>query len=189
MSLRVIAGRFKGRRLSTPAWEGLRPTSDRLRETLFDILGVRVAGARVLDVFAGTGAIGIEALSRGAAHVTFVESDRRAVALIAQNLHRCAIGDGYTVRSTRWPEGRRADPPFDIAVLDPPYECTDLEGAVKTACAWTSGSGLVVLEHSARRDPPQPAAGWRLVRTLRAGDSALAFYAADPPAAPAEPQA
>lgn len=188
MSLRVVAGRFKGRRLGTPEWEGLRPTSDRLRETLFDILGARVAGARVLDLFAGTGAIGIEALSRGAAHVTFVESDRRAVALIARNLHGCAIADGYTVRSTRWPEARRAEAPFDIAWLDPPYELADLEGAVRAACAWTSSGGLVVLEHAARREPPAPAPGWRLVRTRRAGDSALAFYAADPPAAPAEPQ-
>ena len=76
--MRVIAGTFKGRVLQAPTWEGLRPTSDRLRETLFNILAPRIEGARVLDVCAGTGAVGIEALSRGAAAVTFVESDRRA---------------------------------------------------------------------------------------------------------------
>ena len=76
--MRIIAGRLKGRRVASPSWEGLRPTSDRLRETLFNVLAPRVEGARVLDVFAGTGALGFEALSRGAAHVVFVESDRRA---------------------------------------------------------------------------------------------------------------
>ena len=95
--VRVIAGQFKGRRLKTPSWEGLRPTSDKLRETLFNILAPRVAGARVLDGYAGTGAVGIEALSRGAAHVSFVEQNRRATALIEQNLAVCGVGQGYTI--------------------------------------------------------------------------------------------
>jgi len=77
--MRVIAGRFKGRRLKAPSWDGLRPTSDKLRETLFNVLAPRIDGARVLDGFAGTGAVGIEALSRGAARATFIESDRAAV--------------------------------------------------------------------------------------------------------------
>src|SRR3954469_17824416 len=84
--MRIVAGAFKGRTLTSPTWEGLRPTSDRLRETLFAIVGPSIAGARVLDGYAGTGAIGIEALSRGAAHVTFVERDARAVMLIEHNL-------------------------------------------------------------------------------------------------------
>ena len=79
--MRVIAGAFKGRRLKTPKWEGVRPTSDKLRETLFNILAPRIVGARVLDGYAGTGALGLEALSRGASHVTFVEKDRRSAAL------------------------------------------------------------------------------------------------------------
>src|SRR5688572_32805460 len=95
--MRIIAGRLKGRRLKAPAWEGLRPTSDKLRETLFNILAPRVAGARVLDGYAGTGAVGIEALSRGAAHVTFVEQDRRAVRLIGENLASCRVEQGYTI--------------------------------------------------------------------------------------------
>src|SRR5881296_1647079 len=108
--MRVIAGSLKGRRLKTPTWDGLRPTADKLRETLFNILAPRTAGARVLDGYAGTGAIGIEALSRGAAHVTFVERDRRAQALIAENLARCGIADGYAII--------RAS--FDRAVADLP---------------------------------------------------------------------
>ena len=89
--MRIIAGSLKSRRLHTPTWKGLRPTSDKLRETLFNILAPQVAGARLLDGYAGTGAVGIEALSRGAAHVTFVERDRRAQALVADNLAHCGI--------------------------------------------------------------------------------------------------
>ena len=92
--MRVIAGSFKGRRLVTPTWAGLRPTSDKLRETLFNVVAARVPGARVLDGFAGTGAFGIEAVSRGAAHVTFVDRDRRATALVAENLDRCRVEGG-----------------------------------------------------------------------------------------------
>ena len=97
--MRVIAGRFKGRRLTPPGWAGLRPTSDKLRETLFNILSPCIEGARVLDGFAGTGAVGIEALSRGAAHVTFVEKDRRAVALIEANLAACGVDRAAVVTS------------------------------------------------------------------------------------------
>jgi 16S rRNA (guanine966-N2)-methyltransferase len=95
--VRVIAGTLKGRRLKAPTWDGLRPTSDKLRETLFNILAPRMAGARVLDGFAGTGAVGIEAISRGATAVTFVESDRRAHALIIENLALCGVADGYAI--------------------------------------------------------------------------------------------
>ena len=89
--MRVIAGTLKGRRLKAPTWDGLRPTSDKLRETLFNVLAPRMAGARVLDGYAGTGAVGIEAISRGAAHVAFIEKDRRAAALVGQNLAACGV--------------------------------------------------------------------------------------------------
>src|ERR1700752_416025 len=95
--MRVIAGRYKARRLKAPAWEGLRPTSDKLRETLFNILAPRIEGARVLDGFAGTGALGIEDISRGAREVTFIDSDPRAEALLVENLAACGIHSGYTV--------------------------------------------------------------------------------------------
>ncbi len=184
----MIAGRHKGRRLASPSWTGLRPTSDRLRETLFDILGARVAGARLLDACAGTGAVGIEALSRGAAHVTFVEDDRRAVALIERNLRGCGIDAGYTVLARRWPLTAIDGGPFDLAWLDPPYGTADLGPALDAACASTSPSGLVVLELASRRDQPVPVAPWRLARVVRAGDSALCFYAHDPAAASPEPR-
>src|SRR5688572_4658970 len=97
--MRVIAGRYRGRRLKAPTWDGLRPTSDKLRETLFNILAPRIEGARILDGYAGTGAVGIEALSRGAAHVTFVEQDRRATALIAANIAALGEGADYTIET------------------------------------------------------------------------------------------
>ena len=89
--MRVIAGEFKGRRLKTPTWEGIRPTSDKLRETLFNILAPRIAGARVLDAYAGTGALGLEALSRGAAHVTFVEQRPSRGEARSRKTRRCAV--------------------------------------------------------------------------------------------------
>ncbi|HWP99918.1 MAG TPA: RsmD family RNA methyltransferase, partial [Vicinamibacterales bacterium] len=95
--MRVIAGTLKGRRLAPPRWPGLRPTSDRLRETLFNVIGARVAGARVVDAYAGTGALGLEALSRGAAQVVFVERDPRAVRLVRENLARCGVEGGYAI--------------------------------------------------------------------------------------------
>src|SRR5574340_1179859 len=115
-AVRVIAGAYKGRQLKSPTWEGLRPTSDRLRETLFNVLAPRISGARLLDLFAGSGAIGIEALSRGATHVTFVERDPRAVGLIEENLRRCGAEAGYTIVRSDAARFLRATPgvPFDL---------------------------------------------------------------------------
>ena len=172
--IRVIAGAAKGRKLETPSWEGLRPTSDRLRETLFNILAPRVAGARVLDGYAGTGALGIEALSRGAAHVTFVERDARAVKLIGANLTRAALGEAaHAVIRAGFIEAAsdHGGPPFDLILLDPPYGDRDLEAAVDAAGAVLSDDGVIVLEHATRVAPPPGA-----VRTVRAGDSSLSFY-------------
>jgi 16S rRNA (guanine966-N2)-methyltransferase len=176
--VRIIAGGLKGRRLASPRWAGLRPTSDRLRETLFDVLGGRVAGARVLDGCAGTGAIGLEALSRGAAHVTFVDSDRRALDLISENLRRCGIRDRYAMMRSRVEAVSRALPPgsFDLVVLDPPYDEPDVAGILTSTAALLAADGWLVLEHAKRRLVPPGGGGLALVRDLRAGDSALAFY-------------
>src|SRR5882672_6842559 len=151
--MRVIAGRFKGRRLKTPAWEGLRPTSDKLRESLFNILAPRIAGARVLDGFAGTGALGIEALSRGAAHVTFIEADRRAAALIEANVAQCGVRDGYTIQRgdvTRVLTSLSADHSFDVILLDPPYGDAAVGGAIEAAAGHLAPGGVVVLERATR---------------------------------------
>jgi 16S rRNA (guanine966-N2)-methyltransferase len=177
--MRIISGAFKGRALKAPTWEGLRPTSDRLRETLFNVLAPRVTDAAVLDVFAGTGAIGLEALSRGARLAVFVEQDARAARLIAENVERCGVGERYAIR--RAPAARvLARPvsggPFDIVVLDPPYDAPDVEAMVAGGAAQLAPAGVLVLEHAARRAPPDRVAGVRRVRTVRAGDSALSLY-------------
>ena len=177
--MRVIAGALKGRRLKAPTWDGLRPTSDKLRETLFNILAPRIAGARFLDGYAGTGAVGIEALSRGAAHVTFVDSDARAQALVADNLARCGVADGYAIirgSVARALAALRATDAFDIILLDPPYGDHDVQAMLAEAGELVRSEGVLVLEH-ARRQPAPRAAG-RLVRSreVSSGASALAFY-------------
>ena len=175
--LRVIAGALKGRRLQVPDWPGLRPTSDRLRETLFNVLAPRIGGARFLDAYAGTGAVGIEALSRGAAHVTFVELDPRAIQLIQTNLRKCGVSDRHAIIRGR--VGRSLSLPigsFDLAVLDPPYDESDLTAAIAALEALIAPGGLLVLEHARRRESPESVGQLTRTRVLRSGDSALSFY-------------
>ncbi len=176
--MRIIAGDLKGRRLEAPDWEGLRPTSDRLRETLFNVLAPVVRGARVLDGFAGTGAVGIEALSRGAADVTFVDSDPRAVRLIASNLARCGIADRHAIIRARLAEAaeRLADRRFDIIFLDPPYGRVELAQALAAAEGLAGAETLVVIEHAKRDEAAETAGALVRVRRLMSGDSALTFY-------------
>ena len=175
-SVRVIAGRYKGRRLKAPTWEGLRPTSDKLRETLFNILAPRIAGARVLDGFAGTGAVGIEALSRGAARVTFVEKDPRAIALIQANLAACGIEADYNVRRGEVLAALRdTGVTFDLILLDPPYDLHPVSPTLEAAAARLSAAGLLVLERATRREPDVPPSLVR-VRDVKSGDSTLTFF-------------
>jgi 16S rRNA (guanine966-N2)-methyltransferase len=193
--MRIIAGTLKGRRLGPPTWEGLRPTSDKLRETLFNVLAPRIAGARVLDGYAGTGALGLEALSRGASHVTFVERDRRAQQLIAGNVARCGIADGYAIIGStvlQAIEALRGEPSFDIVMLDPPYTSprapsgkfseisNDIHDVLQAVGAIVKAGGVVVLEHAGKRPPPAATGTLRRSRELMSGDSALTFYACQP---------
>ncbi len=175
--MRVIAGRFKGRRLKAPSWDGLRPTSDKLRETLFNVLAPRVEGARVVDGFAGTGAVGIEALSRGAAHVTFVERDRRAAGLIAANLQLCGKEQGYTIECGEVATILRRQLPhtsFDLILLDPPYDIDSsaLTTTLEAAAGCLAPDGLIVLERATRRSPDVPPS-LSHVRDITSGDSTL----------------
>jgi 16S rRNA (guanine966-N2)-methyltransferase len=176
--VRIIAGAHKGRTLKAPKWDGLRPTSDKLRETLFNILQTRVAGARVLDAFSGTGAVALEALSRGAVAATCLDNDRRAAALIAENAALCGEADRCVIirdvasraLKTPLPGG-----PFDIVVLDPPYDYANLDEVVQDAGGQRAEGAVLVLEHASRVAPPQPG-GLTLTRTVTSGDSALTFY-------------
>jgi len=178
--MRIVAGVYRGRTLKSPTWDGLRPTSDRLRETLFNILGPAVRGARVLDGYAGTGAIGIEALSRGAATVTFVERDPRAVKLIEGNLD--VLGAGNVVKPVIIRAGladavtRLGEQVFDLIILDPPYAHGAAVEALDAIAPLAAAGTRVVIEHAARHAPPDAQAGLRRTRTVTAGDSALSFY-------------
>jgi 16S rRNA (guanine(966)-N(2))-methyltransferase RsmD len=176
--MRIVSGQYKGRRLMSPSWNGLRPTSDKLRETLFNIVAPRVAGARVLDGYAGTGAIGLEALSRGAAYVVFVERHRAALALIEENLRQCGVEGGYTIEAgdlatvLRRPDRTTG---FDLIVLDPPYDEPPDAEVLDVAASHLAPDGVLVLERATRREPVWPVSLER-VRDVKSGDSTLTFF-------------
>jgi 16S rRNA (guanine(966)-N(2))-methyltransferase RsmD len=178
--MRVIAGRLGGRRLVAPRGLATRPTTDRVREALFSALG-SVAGARVLDVFAGTGALGIEALSRGAARAVFVENARPALAALRENLAALALQDEARVvaqPALRAMAGVAADGPFDLVFADPPYaalaEVPPLVAALTNAGA-LGAEARFVLEH-ASRDPAPALPGLAARPTRTYGDTAITVY-------------
>ena len=151
--MRIVAGEFRGRRLVAPPGTGKRPTSDRVRESLFAILGP-LGGEAVLDLFAGTGALGMEAISRGAASAVAVDRDRAAVRAIRTNADALALGDRLRVVQRGWREALRAEAEagasFDLVLIDPPYDllpdiAADLGAAVAAVLA---PGGVVVLEHA-----------------------------------------
>lgn len=180
--MRIIAGSHRGRRLSGPEGSTLRPTSDKVREALFSILGTQVSGSRFLDLYAGTGAVGIEALSRGAAAVTFVESDPKAVQLLRKNLQTCQLLDRAQVCAGRtaafltredWWSG-----PYDILFADPPYAALDeLEILFH---AWRPGllskDATVIIEQDSRTVLPASIDHATLVRRYQYGDTTLYLY-------------
>jgi 16S rRNA (guanine966-N2)-methyltransferase len=178
--MRIIAGSLKGRVIQGPTGAGVRPTSDRLRETLFNVLRDRVEGARVLDGYAGTGAIGLEAISRGAAAVTFVERNRSALAVLRTNIAACGVTHVATVFAGDVGDAMRraaSDAPFELVILDPPYDVADLTEVLRDVEAVLSRQGVLVLEHARRRQAPDAVPGLVRTRLLEAGDSALSFYA------------
>jgi 16S rRNA (guanine966-N2)-methyltransferase len=185
--MRVIAGAAKGRTLRVPKVAGLRPTSDRARESLFNVLAAGVEGARVIDAFAGSGALGIEALSRGALDATFVEGNRRAAEVLAENVEKCGFGDRAAILVCDWRsglrqlgrtlvDGRVGATPFDLALFDPPYDwdrsCLCLTAL--SAESLLAGDGLAVIEHRSSTEVKMPA-GWSLLRVLKVGDSSFSL--------------
>lgn len=177
--MRIIAGRFRGRRLAGlgkgDEAARLRPTPDRVRESLFSMLGHRtdLEGARALDLFAGTGALGLEALSRGAARAVFVESGRVAQDLIARNIELTgAGGEAALLRRDATRPGPCPEPPFDLVFLDPPYGRGLGERALAAAArgGWIAPGALIAWEEEAAMAPP---AGFALEETRRFGTSHL----------------
>lgn len=180
---RIIAGTAGGRTLKTPAGSGTRPTSDRVREALFSALAARdrLVGARVLDLYAGSGALGLEAASRGAASVELVESDRRAAGVIATNITALAVAG---VRVHHRPvaaflgAGPTAYEGCDLVFIDPPYDVEEAALAdVLDALAngWLADDALVVVERSSRSPEPTWPTGWEAEKPRRYGETTLWF--------------
>lgn len=188
--LRVIGGVWRGRRLRTMPGAQVRPTADRVRESLFNILGERVRGAALLDAYAGTGAVGIEALSRGARHVTFVESNRAALDLLSRNLSLVRNGAGDLVEqagTVRVIPGdlreavltmRRDQLAYDIMFLDPPYMGGELDRALRllSRSSLLGDRTILIVEHASGTKPPSSRT-FSPARTVTYGRSALTFYA------------
>src|SRR5262245_35249129 len=181
--MRIIAGQFRSRHLKSTPPTGTRPTSDKLRETLFNILGVSVRGCTFLDGCAGVGAIGLEAISRGAETVVFVEQSRKASRMIRENLKALDIGQGFRILELDVvkaldvcaSDGMR----FDIAFLDPPYDRDDIYQDVLDRFEQHSllqSEGLLIFEHSRKKGLPESSGNLPQYRRLDQGDSALSFY-------------
>jgi len=173
--VRIIGGEWRGRKLHFPPAAGLRPTPDRVRETLFNWLQFELAGTRCLDLFAGSGALGFEALSRGAAEAVLVERDPVSARAISDMLAqlRCDRGRVERVDALAWLErGPLSSKPFDIVFLDPPYNegCLPVLTAQLERGGWLAPGAWVYLEDAAARGEPTLPTGWTLLRSKRAGD-------------------
>ncbi len=170
-TLRIIGGEWRGRRIRFPGEGGIRPTPDRVRETLFNWLMAEVAASRCLDLFAGSGALGLEALSRGAAHATFVERDRGNVASLREITARLAPGRSKVIEADAlaWLGG--PSQPFDIVFVDPPFGNGAHMAAVRLLeeRGWLAADAFVYLEMPAKSGAPVLPAAWTLHRTGRAG--------------------
>jgi 16S rRNA (guanine(966)-N(2))-methyltransferase RsmD len=171
--VRIISGEAKGRRLRTLRGPRLRPTSETVRQAIFDILGPQITGARVLDLFAGSGALGIEALSRGAAEAVFVDSSREACAMVLRNLEATGLRGRAIIRkadATRW-VARRSKERFGVVFIDPPYErglafVARILGKL-AAGGWVGPGGTIVVE--APTGPVEWPAGFQETRSRRFG--------------------
>jgi len=184
--MRIIAGSYKGRTLKSPPSMHVRPTSDRLRETVFNVIAPRISNARFLDLCAGTGAVGIEALSRGAAHTTFVDRSRKSCTLIESNVALCRISEeqaeiynsdaaDFLRQAVSWKMA-----PWDVIFYDPPYKddptpLLELIGIHQPQLL--SDGGIVIVEHHHKLELPQVLAKLDRTRVLKQGDSSLSFFA------------
>lgn len=183
--MRVIAGKFRSRTLTAPCGLDTRPTSDRLRETLFNVLAPRIEGSAFLDLYAGSGANGIEALSRGAEHVVFVEKAAPAIAAIRANLKALGVREAWQLeaRSAAVSVKRLAEQGqrFDVIFLDPPYKAADeyalVLGLLGGECQSLLADGAVVIaEHHRKQSLEEEDGRLHRYRVLEQGDAALSFY-------------
>jgi len=179
--LRVIGGALRGRRLTTQRGESIRPTSDRIKESIFNILGAQIEGEVVLDLFAGTGNLGIEALSRGARKVLFVEKERKAVSLIQKNLLMCGLEASAEILMSDVHRAigvlHRRGELFDVILMDPPYG----RGFVALTLRKLQSRriyherSILVLQHDRREPLPDPVGEWNLLQQRKIGDTILSI--------------
>ena len=182
--MRIISGIYRGRQLKSPPSAQTRPTSDRLRETLFNVLAPRIEGVRFLDLCAGTGAVGIEALSRGAEHVTFVDKSRKMCALIEANTSALGIDKkDYDIVNADASDylrrhAKKEREPFFIIFFDPPYSSDySLVNLISdTGGQLLTDDGVLIVEHYKKKDLPVEVGSLKCYRTLKQGDSVLSFY-------------
>ncbi len=181
--MRIIAGKYRGLTIRTLKGDRLRPTSDQMRETLFDVLGPRVAGSRFLDAYAGSGAVGLEALSRGASVVVFIEHHRSGVELIGKNLSRLGIESGFEVMGSSslaaFERLKSEGATFDFVFLDPPYaEIAEYHRVLRQLARSTllAADAVVIAEHSRRTILEDTYGHLQRTRLIRHGDAQLAFY-------------
>ena len=185
--MRVIAGKYKGRKLNAPDDSTVRPTTDKVKEALFSILTNELYGARVLDLFAGTGGLGIEALSRGASYCLFADSSRRSLDLIRSNLDHCAVEEDVRVAAGDYARilrnlARRIEEgieePFDIILLDPPYDAGLLDNAFRLIAEGRllAEDGRIVAEHRKQEKLPEELHGFARSKERRYGVVKLSIY-------------
>lgn len=176
--MRVIAGEFRSRKLLTPPGDATRPTPDRLRESLFSILQPSLDGQVFYDLYAGSGSVGIEALSRGAARAVFVESDRAALAALRENLKTLQI-EGRALVLPKRTAAALSHPPSGIVFADPPYnQPKEYEKLLAALAAQAQEITLLLIQHDRRFPLPESVAHLRRYRELKQGDNVVSFYAA-----------
>lgn len=181
--MRVIAGEYRGRRLERIEGSDIRPTSDKVKESLFNILGNAVIDSTFLDLFSGTGGVGIEALSRGAKHVVFIDSSIKSIKVLKENLKRLRIEDNYeafhTDYSTAINKLHKYNKHFDIIFIDPPYSVGIAEAALKELDhnPIVAHSGVVIVEHDSKDRMPEFVGKLYMYRSRQYGNTTLSFYA------------
>jgi 16S rRNA (guanine966-N2)-methyltransferase len=175
--MRIIAGAYKGRNLKSPPSLDVRPTSDRLRETLFNVIAPRIEDARFLDLCAGSGAVGIEALSRGASYATFVDRSRRMCILIEANVQLCRIPEEqWEIYCSEVNEFlKQTASRWDIVFFDPPYK-NDYVRTLGLVVPVLNDDGLVIAEHHHKTQLPDTVGNLQRTRVLKQGDSSLSLY-------------
>ncbi len=180
--MRVIGGEYRGRRLRAPAGLRTRPTADRVREALFSIIAARVEGARFLDGYAGTGAVGIEALSRGARRCVFIESDRAAARILGENIASVVAGERARIITSPFSTAIRAlaaeEGAFDLVFIDPPFGAGEILRALRLVATGSllAPAGLIVAQHDSRLELPEVEGAIERRRSCRYGSSRLSFF-------------